>query len=189
MILVRIDPDSIMSAIAIQRTLFPNCDGTVNFMEAVEGISGYEYWILYVEGTPVGISGIYSLQEDPESAWLGWFGILPEFRRKKLGSEALSLFEQEARKRGFRFARLYTARWNNDVAKSFYANNGYVEEYYDCQEDSGASVEALSIFSKALYPDGELPAWNNRNMHIDEQLLKEQGIPHAIKFADRDCKI
>ena len=75
------------------------------------------------------------------------------------------------------------------MAKSFYANNGYVEEYYDCQEDSGASVETLSIFSKALYPDGELLAWNNRNMHIDEQLLKEQGIPHAIKFADRDCKI
>ena len=181
MILVTIDSNNIRSAIAIQRELFPDYDATVNYVEAVEGISGNEYWILSVEGALVGISGIYSLKEDPDSAWLGWFGILPRYRRKKFGSEALSLLKKKKKKRGFRYARLYTGRWNNDVAKRFYVNNGYVEEYYDCPEDSGAAMEALSVFSKKLFLEDELPFWNNKNMHIDEQLLKEQ-VKNRVRF-------
>ena len=57
MILVTIDSNNIRSAIAIQRELFPDYDATVNYVEAVEGISGNEYWILSVEGALVGISG------------------------------------------------------------------------------------------------------------------------------------
>ena len=173
--IIKIDRNNIDAALAIQRTLFPGYDATVNYIEAIDGISGYEYWILSMNGVHIGISGIYSLKEEPQSAWLGWFGILPRYRKNGLGSEALSVFEEEARKRGFRFARLYTGRQNNDVAKSFYAANGYVEEHYDCREDSGAVPGTVSIFSKKLYPEDELPPWNNRNMHLDEQRAKEQN--------------
>lgn len=173
--LIKIDRRNIGDALIIQKTLFPGYDATANYVEAVDGISGYEYWILSVNGVRVGISGIYSLREEPQSAWLGWFGILSQYRKSGLGSEALSLFENEARERGFRFARLYTGRQNNVVAKSFYISNGYTEEYYDCREDSGALPGTVSIFSKKLYPEDELPPWNNKNMHLDLQRLKERN--------------
>lgn len=70
--------------------------------------------------------GIFIMPQEPVSAWLGWFGILEKYRRRGYGSLALEMFEAEARKRGYLFARLYTGRFHNDAAKAFYEINGYI---------------------------------------------------------------
>lgn len=173
--LIRIDRSNIALARKIQNTLFPDSDAAVNYVEAVEHVSGFEYWLVAVEGEYVGISGIYSLSVDPESAWLGWFGILPQFRRMGLGSRVIRAFEDVARERGFLYVRLYTGRNDNEVAKAFYRANGYREEFYDCPEDPGRLVEPLSVFSKSLYEEQPVPLWGNKSMNIDEQLKKQDA--------------
>ena len=65
-------------------------------------------------------SGFFIMPQEPVSAWLGWFGILEKYRRRGYGSLALEMFEAEARKRGYLFARLYTGRFHNDAAKAFF---------------------------------------------------------------------
>lgn len=179
--LIKIDKSNIGLAREIQCLLFPDSDAAVNYIEAVEHVSGYEYWLVQVDGEYVGISGIYSLPVDPDSAWLGWFGILPQFRRMGLGSRVIRAFEDVARERGFLYARLYTGRYDNEVAKAFYRANGYQEEFYDCPEDPGGLVEPLSIFSKALSEGSTVPPWGNKSMSIDEQ-LKKQAASVGIVF-------
>lgn len=179
--LIKIDKTNIQIAHKIQTTLFPESDAYVNYLESVEHITENEYWIIEVDGIFVGISGIYSFAIDPQSAWLGWFGILPEFQRRGFGSLAIQMFESEARKRGFKYVRLYTGRNHNDIAKSFYKHNGYKEEYYECPEDTGATVESLSVFSKNLAKNESAPLWADKNMNISEQLVKQK---ESLKYND-----
>lgn len=171
--LLVIDRNNLQAASEIQKTLFPGADAFVNYVESIKGITDNEYWIIEENGQHIGVSGIYSLPQMRDSAWLGWFGILEKYRRMGLGSKALKLFEAEAKKRGYRFVRLYTGRYNNATAKSFYESNGYIEEHYDCTEDPGSAVEKLSIYSKSLYADTDIIPWKSKNLHIDEQLQKQ----------------
>ena len=105
MTLERITEMNIDYAIQIQEELFPGESGRTNFEESMDESSGYEYFLLYEDGTCIGVIGIYSYPEDQNSAWLGWFGIREEFRRKKLGTTALKAFEEMAAARGYLFAR------------------------------------------------------------------------------------
>ena len=80
--LEKVTEKNIDFAVEIQEELFPGESGRANFEESIYGSAGFEYFLLYENGTCVGIIGIYSYPEDPKSAWLGWFGIRKEFRRE-----------------------------------------------------------------------------------------------------------
>ena len=123
-------------------------------------------------GEIVGISGLYFYAVDPTSAWLGWFGILKEYRRLHLGSKALKIFEAMAVKLGFKTARLYTDKFDNDIAINFYRSNGYTEEDYLLDEDPASKKYPLFIFSKSL--DGtKVTRWNNKNIGFTKQTEKQ----------------
>ena len=172
MTLEKITKDNIGYAIQIQESLFPGESGRANFEDSLAAASGYGYYLIYEDGTCVGVIGLYNYPEDPESAWLGWFGILEEFRRKHLGSKALKMFEEMAARQGFRFARLYTDALDNDAAIQFYQANGYIGEPYLNADDPVCLKYKTLIFSKALIP-GELVPWNNRSIHLTEQIAKQ----------------
>ena len=171
--LERITNNNISYAIQIQEELFPGESARTNYEESLEETSNYEYYLIYENGICAGIIGIYSYPEDPDSAWLGWFGIRKEFRRKHLGSRALALFEEMAVSKGFRFARLYTDAENNDVAIAFYKANGYIYEPYQNMQDPACMKRATLIFSKPLTSETLIP-WNSRSIHLTEQIAKQE---------------
>ena len=181
--IIRVDEGCAPDAIRIQRTLFPESDGAFNFLESLADGSEFVFWIVRKGLDAIGTVGLYTLPCDPESAWLGWFGILPEYRRRGIGSFAVRHFESAAKERGFIYARLYTNRNDNEAAKAFYRSNGYKEEYYDCPDDPGTAVETLSVFSKPLRGDLVAPLWGNRNMHVDIQ-LKKQDVSRTLPSLD-----
>ena len=173
MTLERITEDNISYALQVQKELFPKESARTNYEESAAGVSGYEYYLIYDGGTCIGITGIYAYPEDPDSAWLGWFGIRENCRRRHLGSAALKLFEQMAADRGYRFARLYTDAENNDTAIAFYTANGYFREPYQNRQDPACAEYKTVIFSKPLV-SGELIPWNSRNIHLTEQIAKQK---------------
>ena len=171
--LVRITKNNLDYAVRIQAELFPGESAETNITESLSEGSGYEYYLLYKNGTCVGVTGLYAYPEDPESAWLGWFGIREGFRRQRLGSEALGMFEKAARAKGYRFARLYTDAENNAAAIAFYKANGYRCEPYDNPDDPAALEHKTLIFSKAL-TSAPLVPWNSRSIHLTEQIAKQE---------------
>lgn len=173
MTLERITKDNIGYALRVQEELFPGESARTNYEESLESASGYEYYLVYDEGRCVGITGLYRYLEDPDSAWLGWFGIRKEFRRKHLGSKVLAMFEKTAASKGFRFARLYTDAVKNDAAIAFYKANGYSCEPYENLQDPVCLKIRTLIFSKSLTSE-ELIPWNSRNIHLTEQILKQE---------------
>ena len=172
--LQRITKQNLDLAVKIQAELFPGESAKTNYIESLSDGSGYEYYLLYKDGLCVGITGLYFYPEDPESAWLGWFGIRQGFRRQGLGSEALRLVEETAAARGCRFARLYTDARNNAAAIAFYKANGYRGEAYRNPDDPAAAEHKTLIFSKSLTADPLVP-WNSRSIHLTEQIAKQEN--------------
>ena len=172
--LERITENNLDFAVRVQAELFPGESAKTNYTESLSKGSGYEYDLIYKDGQCVGIIGLYRYPEDPESAWLGWFGIREGFRRQHLGSAALRMFEERAAAKGYRFARLYTDAQNNEIAIAFYKANGYTcEPYYNAQDPAAAEHKTL-IFSKTL-TSGPLVLWNNRSIHLTEQIAKQEA--------------
>ena len=166
--LERITENNINFAVSVQEELFPGESGRANYEESLVASSGYEYFLIYVGDDCAGIIGLYCIPEDPDSAWLGWFGIREGFRRRHLGSAALKRFEDMAVSREYRFARLYT-----DAAIAFYHANGYICEPYLNLEDPACLQYKTLIFSKPL-ADEPLVFWNGRNIHLTEQIEKQR---------------
>lgn len=171
--LEKVTKNNLSAALQIQAELFPGESARANYEESLDGTSPFEYYLVCENGIYAGITGLYSYPEDPESAWLGWFGIREEFRRRGLGSETLKKFEELAAARGFRFARLYTDAENNDAAIAFYKANGYVGEPYRNPQDPACLENKTLIFSKTL-TSGPLIPWNSRSIHLTEQIAKQE---------------
>jgi len=170
---IKVDKNNVNTAHEIEMVIFPEYDSLNNYLDSLkEGAKG-EYFLIRENGVNVGITGIYSYNEFPDDAWLGWFGFLPEYRGKGYGKLAMDFFENLARERGFKYARLYTDTFNNDKAKGFYAHLGYFEERYINEADPASLKYPISIFSKSLY-DEECPLWNNRDIHFTKQVEKQQ---------------
>ena len=172
MTLERITQANIRYALQIQEELFPGESARTNYEESLSEESDYEYFLICEDGIRTGIIGLYRYPEDNESAWLGWFGIREGFRRKRLGSSALRMFEEMAVSKGYLFARLYTDAANN-TAIAFYKANGYLCEPYENKQDAACLEHKTLIFSKSL-TSGSLLPWNSRNIHLTEQIEKQE---------------
>ncbi len=171
--IIKITKENLAYAIQIQEEIFPDESGRVNFEESIAGTQEYDYYLLYEEENCVGVIGLYAYPCDAESGWLGWFGIRKPFRKKHLGTEAIKIFEDLAVKRGYKYARLYTDEYENDVAISFYRSNGYSCEKYINEEDPACLKYRMLIFSKSL-TDDPVPLCNNKNIHLTEQIEKQK---------------
>ena len=167
-------------AVRIQEELFPGESARTNYEESVSGTGDYEYYLIHEEDACIGIIGIYSYPEEHDSAWLGWFGIREDFRRKHFGSAALKMFEDMAAARGCKFARLYTDAVKNDAAIAFYKANGYIEEPYQNRQDVACIKHKTLIFSKPLASEPLIP-WNSRNIHLTEQISKQEKYKSHIR--------
>lgn len=131
----------------------------------------WKYWLWHFStadmplGETIGMSGIYIEHADPESAWLGWLGVLPEYRRERFATRMLNDFAEECRKCGRKYARIYTNE-NNIPARECYKFNGYVEEKFNGPTPEYVLTGGpIYIYSKSLYPGVECPPWNDR--HLD----------------------
>jgi len=170
--LEKIDNRNLDEALRLNAIIFPKYCAKNNYLESIEGKTNSVFWIVKSEGRSIGICGIYVLPIDPQTAWLGWFGMLPEDRRKGYGRETIAKFEQEAKNRGCLFARLFTNRYHNDVAFAFYESQGYSSEPYMCPDEDGWKRYPIVIFSKSL-SDKPLVPWGNKNIHFNEQIAKQ----------------
>ena len=94
------------------------------------------FWRVYLidsDGATVGICGLYSqYPNNNDELWLGWFGILKEYRRKGIGTTVLSLLQQHAILIGAKRIMSYVDK--SGEALPFYIKNGFqtigsVKEY------------------------------------------------------------
>ena len=106
----------------------------IEFTNSVTGNHNYDflrYYLAIEDNNIVGFCGIYS--NNKEEAWLGWFGIRPEFRRKGYAQRMLNMLSYIMLEKGYRYCRLYTDKVINNNAYLLYRKNKFVEDsQYKC---------------------------------------------------------
>ena len=172
--LVLVDFTNYKKAVEIQNNIFPKEDGTLNILASLDrelfiqrtGIDyeddNVKYYIVYDNGEEIGITGLYYY--DNVSAWLAWFGVLPNMRRKHYGKRILLQTMELARQKGFEIMRLYTDAIDNADAIKLYKKLGFVGEKYSAEE----LTYDCYIYSKSLC-DKELDLWNNKVLGLAYQ--------------------
>lgn len=84
----------------------------------------WEVWYIVIDDTAVGICGLYTLPpHNTKELWLGWLGLIPEYRNKGLGKDILEFLDIEAKKVNCEVLRSYVDK--EGKALSFYNKNGF----------------------------------------------------------------
>lgn len=107
-------------------------------------------------------------------AWLGWFGILPEFRKKGYGSIVFDETVSLAKQKGYKSFRLYSEEYFTD-AHRLYRSKGMISEIYNNIDDKDPYEPDVTtlIFSMSL-TDEKIELWNNKILGLKEQGIKER---------------
>ena len=90
--------------------------------------SPLSYWQVYIIRNTSEIVGVTGLYQRPETEkhiyWLGWFGIRPQWRRQRLGSESVRRVIEKAKERGGRELWVYTGAADQPAVR-FYLSLGF----------------------------------------------------------------
>lgn len=172
---IKINLDNLNLACEVQNKIFPEEDARQNFIEQINNDSyrkEMDYYIVYLKNTPIGVTGIYSYNEYPEDAWLGWFGILEEYRNNGYGGMVLDKTIELARKKGYINFRLYTDEYAKSAHK-LYESRGLIKERYDNKDDKDEYFIAdVYIYSISLTQE-KVDLWDNKILGLKEQGEKE----------------
>jgi RimJ/RimL family protein N-acetyltransferase len=172
---ISITKDNLDLACKIQNTIFPEEDARVNYEECIRKDpyrKEQDYYIVYLDEEPIGVTGIYSYHEYPNDAWLGWFGILEEYRKNGYGKATLEKTMKLAKEKGYTTFRLYTDEYALD-AHRLYEKQGLKKELYDREDDKDEYfISDTYIYSKSL-DKNDVELWNNKLLGLKEQGEKE----------------
>ena len=165
-------------AIKIQRDIFPLENGSEDIKEALaNNCPTYQflqqYWLAKDNDKYVGICGLYAYKSAPKDAWLGWFGVVEDERRKGYGTQILCATMQLAKDFGFETLRLYTDDEENAHAVKLYEKMGMIREIYDNPADAHFQIGNTLIFSKSLVNE-KTTLWNNKNLFLNSHEEKNK---------------
>ena len=184
LVFVPVTMDNIILATETEMKFWPDECAFNSYLRAYK--NGNPYWLVYEGDNLVGMSGIYDYPElgEPETAWLGWFGVLEKYRGRGYGKAILLETLNRAKEMGYKKFRLYSSK-REDLcpnAVPFYTKmsglfNGFVEDYTIEQPEMKRMVVSFSL-------DGnEIPKWNNKLLNLDEDREEEKkGLESYLEF-------
>ena len=173
---IEVNYDNLKLAVQIQNNIFPLEDGKANY---IEGITNDPYikemvnYIVYDNDEPIGVVGLYSYNEYPTDAWLSWFGVLKQYRKKGYGSAIFDFFEKLSKEKGYKTIRVYTDD-EFSSAINLYNKKGMIKEYYSNELESDEINNTTLIFSKSLSLE-KTEKWNNKFLQLTAQTAKEKN--------------
>lgn len=171
--LERINKDNFELALKIENEIFPLYNAKYNYLSSLDNDSKNKFFIIYENNMAIGVTGIYFYNDDNSNAWLGFFGLLEEYRYKGYGKQSLKMTEDYAKELGFKFIRLFTDRLNIK-AINFYKKYGYTFEEYDSDLEGLKDEFDVVIGSKSL-DNGDVPLWNNKFINLTKQTIKQNN--------------
>lgn len=130
-----------------------------------------QIWLVYYGEELVGLTGIYTFDEDEsgwdnlESVWMDWFMIKTEYRRRGFGKKVLLDTIEYCRSLGrFKYFRLDTIFWEGRPALKLYDNVMGLREKYT--REVVKNGDYYLVYSYALN-GGEIKPWNNQLLSLN----------------------
>ncbi len=124
------------------------------------------FFLVYDNKTLIGITGVDVFREYPDTIWLDWFTILPEYRKKGYGKKVLLdtiLYCKNLNK--YDVFRVEITSYENRPALFLYDKIMQMKENYTI-EDTDTIKNNTIIYSYSL--NGKLKLWNNKYLGLRE---------------------
>ena len=149
----------------------------------------WEIYLIKADDKTVGITGLYRRPgEEPNMAWLGWLGVLPEHRKKGYARAALKLMERRAHQLGCEVLFVYTER-NNQPAQALYESAGFTWQYDagDLQSSRSADPSEYVYALRLSHSAGVLKRFPRRIAVIiaESKQLETPALPYLILYLNQ----
>lgn len=168
---IEINMDNLDLAVNIQNEIFPKESARNHYLETINKNVDYEkYYLVYNNDKVIGITGLYCKENiyETNSIWLGWFGVLPEYRRRGYGKnillDTINMAINLSNKYPIKYFRLYTSERDDAIALPLYDKIMDIKEYYNNTDDCNYDGTCL-IYSKGLN-NNKVTKWNNKFINL-----------------------
>lgn len=122
------------------------------------------FFLVYDNKTLIGITGVDVYEEYPDTIWLDWFTILPQYRKKGYGKKVLLDTIQYAKELNkYDVFRVETTYYESRPALFLYDKVIQIKENYTI-EDTETLKNKTIIYSYSL--NGKLELWNNKYLGL-----------------------
>ena len=145
-----IDNNNLILATRVHLEIFPNECAYSCFKKSIEDNHvNYRYYLVYKDTVIIGITGLYIDDRCKDNIWLGWYGVLKEYRLHGFGKQifidTLEMAEKWGKEKKIDTFRLYTSFDDNkDITKEDIAS--YIKE--------GATI--IDVRSPQEYREGHV---------------------------------
>ncbi len=150
----------------LKHLLFPESNSDKDYEKYFSGNVLSEYFLAICGKDVCAITGWYAFDETHENAFMGWFGVHPNFRNKGIGSKVFDFTLDRVKKAGFNYFRLYTDKVVNKASVQLYTKKSMTIEPYTFGDALGKTGNFV-VFTKVIESNGN-DLWNNRPLGEDD---------------------
>ena len=164
---VKVSKDNFLIAYEIQKNEWPHEPDLADFKNKASSNDPKNInFLVYLNETPIGITGVYTTPESKDSLWLNWYTIKPEFRGLGYGRQILRDTINYASK----FNDIFYFRADTNLMRNRPSSMLYIEEMDIIEkytiEDTNEKQNGWYICTKRLKDNVPLKCWNNINLHL-----------------------
>ena len=170
-----VTPDNLQLALDVQHRIWPKKGVDEDYLRKPlePEDKGNVSWLIYSGADVVGLTGVFTFDKDEpgydggESIWLDWFAILPEFRGRQFGKQALLDVIEYCRALGkYHFFRVDTTFYPGRPAVGLYDQVMSLRENYTA-EDTPEKTQNYLIYTYSL--DGTpIKPWENQFLDLGD---------------------
>lgn len=182
----KIDKNNVIIAAKIQYQIFPNSCAYSYYLENMNKKGLPLDLLVYFDNEPIGVIGLYEINNFSDTVWLSWFGILEKYRNNGIGKKMIDDIKEIAKKYNKKFLRLYTYEVWNSIAQPFYEKVMEIGEYYYNEKENQDDIKLgkPKIYGVSLCNE-KIKGWNDKFINITEEdnvhkeslmLMKQQKI-------------
>ena len=162
---VQINKDNLNLAYDIQKTTWPiDPDYDDLYDKAINPLEDNCFFLVYDKENLIGITGVDVYREYPDTIWLDWFTVLPQYRRKGYGKKVLlDTINYCKNLNKYRSFRVEVTYHKNRPALFLYDKVMQFKEYYTAEDTNNYKTQTI-IYTYTLKDESEL--WNNKYLGL-----------------------
>ena len=187
-----LNESNIKIAAKFQYEIFKNSNsvGYCDYLDEINnnnivGSDWSQNYLIHYKGKPVGVIGLLKYDKYPEDIWLNWFGVMPKYRHKVIGTASLIEIIKLARNHNVKNFRLFTYEMWYKVAQNLYRKTMQLEEdYLNAKDEKVINQQGkVKIYSISLV-DKVCDKWNDKFLNLISELDLSKRSVNKLKEDD-----
>ena len=176
---VEVDKKNYKTAVKFQKEFFPYEDGEIDILESVglraKTYKHLKYYLIKNNRKVIGVTGFYSYDIYPDTAWLAWSGFIKKYATIDIKQLMLSFIKDIAAKIGYSSLRVYSDEIADKEDNLAYEKFGMIKEEYLNEKNKYYSIGKTFIYSISLTNE-KVKLWKDKCLYLEahEQRNKEK---------------